>query len=374
MTYPMEYLSGASGAVLGYTAGNIPGAYMGYKVGRMLGKRKRTVSKKPYSQKRRKVYKESKYKGGITTQHDRQLQYVKKSMPKYRKSAWKKFVKKVRAVELQDRGLITQQFQFMNTVGAAEYSQGFHAYHLYGIKDSALAVTANGGEPGHRDIQLIARNALLNTTQYGNPALNNANPEIGKFGFSKILFESAVLDVTIFNDRNYTQLVEVYHIWYKKKNDINTLAEAHTIFKNGLQKIQDTTTYSGVSDQSGIDLYNYGTSLFECGPMIARLGITIKSKRIYTLPAGQSVTYQIRDPKNHTIDLAQYLNRGAEQGVSPGYADPKLTETVLVVVKPPAYDMPEGYEGSGVRVTAIRTYKYSVEGNATDRCGTEYKS
>lgn len=46
----------------------------------------------------------------VTTQYDTRLQYRKKSMPRWKRKAWKRFSQKVNAVNLKNHGTYTRLF------------------------------------------------------------------------------------------------------------------------------------------------------------------------------------------------------------------------------------------------------------------------
>lgn len=346
-----DKVGAASGAVLGYTLGNIPGAYTGMKLGYRAGKRKMSV---PYvARKRRKTgryNKKSVVLDGTTRQRDDKTLYRKKRMPARKRRQWKKFVKKVNAVEIKDRGLQVVKYNqdgvLATTVPALE--QRFKAVHLYGAG-------ATASEPGSRDLSLLCKDAETQAVAWVKDFGGRMNPHIPDFKNNiEIRMQSAQLDMYIKNTGTEVLLIEVYHMWYVKNNNAPSFADAYA-WVTSKEQIKQEYEGSSVTAMTPVGLNTFNATLFDEGQLISKLGATIKSVRQVFLGSGDVHHMQIRDPKNYSINLFNYrLQDGTGYQ---GYVDPKLTETYLVVAK----NVDNSLSGT-FTVNACRTYRYTVEG------------
>ena len=130
---------------------------------------------------------------GVTTQHDARLIYQKSSMPSFKKRKWKAFKNKVLAVAEKDLG--TLQFMFnvlINPANSTPSKQCLNAFYLYGNR-SAAASYCNDMFQMTTDIK-----AADMTTGKGLPVASS----------SKVIFQSAVLDLTIRNDSRNNGLLD----------------------------------------------------------------------------------------------------------------------------------------------------------------------
>lgn len=355
-----ETAGAASGAVLGFTAGNIPGAYMGYKVGKYLGKRRRMSASKPYANKRRRtttVSKKSITFDGTTNQYDSRVAYRKKRMPKGKRKAWKKFVKKVSAVEIGDRGLQTLKYN-PSSVGPTTVpplGQNFKVCHLYGCSDTT-------SEPGCRDLSLIAKDIETMGVNWIKLTLGAVNPTVPQvYNTQHIRMQSAVLDLYLKNTGTTTLLFDVYHLWYVKNNNAPSLLDATNWVEFAEQRKQEWDG-STVTDLSPVNMNTFNCTMFDEAQLISKLGATIRSVREVYLAPGQVHHMQIRDPKNHSINLFNYVRQVGQSYA--GYVDPKLTETYVAVAK----NLDTTTEGS-YTFNACRTYRFTVEGVKTTASG-----
>lgn len=350
----MEYAGAASGAVLGYTIGNVPGAYYGMRAGYSLGKRRRGT-KKPYpSSKRRRlgarVSKKSIAMDGVTRQRDDKMLYKKRRMPAKKRKQWKKFVKKVNAVEIKDRGLQIVKYNQNGVTGTnvPALGQTYKAVHLYGCG-------ATAGEPGSRDLTLLGQDVEVQSVNWLKRTGGDINPTIPNVkNLTEIRMQSAQLDMYIKNTGNVVLLIEVYHLWYVKNNNCPSFGDTVGWVEAVEQRKQE---YAGstVTDMSAVDMNTFNCSMFDEPQFISKLGATVKSVRQVYLGSGEIHHMQIRDPKNYNINLFNYKQ---QDGVNyQGYVDPKLTETYVVVAK----NIDSVTEGQ-FTVNGCRTYRYTVEG------------
>lgn len=365
----MEYVAGASGATLGYIAGNIPGAYYGYKAGKALyrgkmayGKRKRSRSSgmKYGNSKKRKYSAKKNYVSGkaLTLQHDAVVQYRKKSMPKGKKVAWKKFVQKVSAVNLRDRGLITALFNRSCSFEAILNTQAYLAAHLYGYNGSQ---TFANGEPGLDDMkQLLFDNQSLRGEEFFDTGGVDKQANGYKTVIEKIQFESAILDVTCVNTSTATLEVDCYYIEYNKFNKVITSALLPQLNAGNTSDVG--LIQNGVGTATilpNITINDRGATPFEMGHILGRNGIKIIKKEKFYLSPAQAVNKQIRDSKNRYLDIRGLNTEGAETSAnSPGcYKYSNMTKTLLFVAK-----CVDSAVSAKFKLGITRTYKYSYEG------------
>lgn len=306
---------------------------------------------------------------GVTTQHDRSLQYVKKSMPKARKRKWRKFVKRVRAVELKDRGLQTvlmnNQFNFESTPGGQTFGE-CHLYSAQGLVGNDVGGVMVGR--GCRDIMVALQNSAKAQAEYqtdftSDQTLVDATRNVYYYyDRPNLLMQSAVMDITLTNASETGCELDVYHVVYRgttKKSIYNgTLGD---YLKWGL----DDTMQAKYSSLDGADdpvssyalaakptLETRGMTLFECGTGISRSGAKILKKVKYFIAPGNSITYQVRDPKNRVINPSRIDGKT--------FIWPGLTQTVCFIAK-----SVDTVGIANIQAKWTRTYKYTVEGEKT---------
>lgn len=395
----METAAKLSGATLGFIWNNVEGAYYGYHAGKELYKwrhggrsmppptpprtprKRKAVDQMPpitRSQRRRigpqlapgagRVY----YNRGprttpraVTQQHDIQQQYRKRKRPKKQRRRWKKFVKKVQAVNLRDQGLVTVLFNSSYTSSTASSSQQtFLELHLYGLRSSASGVC------GVNDL------ATLVTSDYnlssftgplaggigGNVIVQGYQPEpVGGYSknkpIEKIKFESAIMDATIYNSSVNVMEVDIYTIVYSKnlKGSFGSLAET---FQAALDNHQIPTQINPgdgvINNNEMVSITARGCTPFELGAAISIGNIKILKKEKVLLQPGQAFTQQHRDPKNRTFDPKMFYSMSSQNFKIPGMTISKLF--IGKNVDPSAETGPQLKSG------CTRIYKYSYAG------------
>lgn len=334
-------LTGAAGGVVGYSLGGVRGAMAGASMGYRLGGSKRT-----------KAY------DGTTVQRDDKMNYRKNRMPKRKRVAWKKFSKKVAAVEIKDRGLQILKFKYANSRSVTAYKQAIIPIHLYG---TAITESPGSEEAGNRDIFQISKQANTFAINVVKNVGGNMNPQMPDKSFSTpIRMQSAVLDLTFKNTGSVTLILEVYHIWYKKNTVFPSFFDANSYIFNEQIQTQSGVPATSVSNDTALDVEQRNVSLFDMNTLVSALGATVRSVREIQLPGGSIHKLQIRDPKNYPIDVNRYISANTS-----GYVDTKLTESYFVLVK----NFDNTTTGS-VSFSADRTYRYTVEGIRTTQSGT----
>lgn len=296
---------------------------------------------------------------GVTTQQDKKFIYAKKYMPRAKKRRWKKFVQKVHAVAEKDLGsrtvVMNKQYDFSNSTPTAQL---VGCMYLYGQK----GFTA--GEPGG-DLNIIG--GLENT------GAATATGGMTVWGSTKLRFQSAVLDVTIRNastrvDSGPTTVsageakleLDIYECIVRRATE-----ETGAAYNSFLSLLNDNNTEISPIGGTGTELTYLmrGSTPFDQTYSISRWGIKILKKTKYFIPNGDTITYQIRDPRRWTVTRDDCINQD-------GFNRPGRTRVLFMVAK-----LVTGLDiGTGVgtyqeriNVGATRKYMYKVEGANDDR-------
>lgn len=347
----MESLASGSGATLGYIVGNLPGAYWGYKIGKMVY-RKRKYFILPAMRKRAKGAPTGRYmkkrpirrNNNVTQQRDFATQYRKSYMPKYKKRSWKNFTKKVTAVQIKNAGLKTVLRNFRIVSTSAANKQQIAACLMYGNQGTTDEASALAG---CRDLYRIFQNDPDITRNLADP--NNPIPISGK-----LTFASAVLDLTIRNLAEIDCEVDVYHVVYQKDQDLKATGIDNPVypFSQGEPLIINT-------GNTAVNINERGTTLFDISSALSATRTKILKKVKYYMEPGRSLFIQHRDPKNYVIDVQRIKNTGfGLQGVTFG----------IIVVHKPTVSNAENLV-STLAIGCTRKYSYTALEENTD-CAT----
>ncbi len=222
---------------------------------------------------------------GITSQYDRSLIYRKKRMSGKKKRRWKKFARKVHAV--------------------AEKDLGSRSWITNGVKNIAAANPVTS-------VQQFGEIALypcrgVTTVDEDLTTLMTEDTSIPTAG--KVIFQSAVLDLTIVNRSTVEGgagvpiEMDIYLMTAKKSFQSNNVGrDLHAAFVDGLA---DTAAIGGTNK---ITVDKRGSTPFEYTQALSKYGMKIWKKTKYTISAGSSITYQLRDPKRHVYDKAYIID------------------------------------------------------------------
>lgn len=306
-------------------------AYKGYK------------SYKSYANKK---VKDSPYQG-VTTQHDRANVYKKKYMPRRRKTQWKSFVRKVQAVNMKDRGLVTALFNSVfNPVASSASAQLITELHLYG-GNSTDAVNS----PGVADLSQIVLNDW--NTRFGTNLTGTVTLERSLTpATDNIQIESAILDATITNNNSTTVEIDVYTIYHKKytKGAFTSLKD---VYSKAASSVYTDVVESESVAQSLLTLDSRGCTPFDLGKGSSLANLVISRKEKYLISAGQAITLQMRDAKNRRLNPQDILT-----STSPCYKYSDWTRSYLIIGK----KLVEDANPMSLRMGVTRTYKYTYEG------------
>lgn len=294
--------------------------------------------------------------GGV--QADKKFVYRKKSMPKKKKRIWRRFVKKVNAISEKELGLqtvlINDQISQVNSTPGKQSCLTLALYSWRNLSNGWL-----------NDLRSIG--GLDNT---GNPtAVAGTTLNVN----SSIMFQSAVMDLTIRNASTIRQTVsgvdtdviapeaqmelDIYEVFVRKNN-----TDASTTYADISQMLNayDAADIGGAG--TGIAIDDRGASPFEMSPGLSRFGIKIISKTKYFIPGSQTITYQMRDPKRHVCKYGD-LTSTEEYGN-------KWTKQLYLIYKlVPGFTLGTtlGTYKSSLLVGSTRKYGYKVEGRNEPR-------
>lgn len=286
---------------------------------------------------------------GVTFEHDRQYIYRKKYMPRYKKRSWRRFNNKVNAVAEKELGsrtvLFNKEIVANNNVAL---KQGVVSFSLYG---QTSAVSSR-----HNDLKAIS--AIENTGDQTSAAGETVD------NTSKVIFKSGVLDMTLRNtsfvdgvlDADATLETDVYEILVSKqgRDSVNgnyvNLSSFFTIAD------ADTKVIGGTADN--LTISTRGATPWDITHALSRYGIKIKKKTKFFIRSGQTITYQLRDPKRYVRTIGGMTEM---EGCNYG----RMTKFVYVFYKA----VPGVTVGAGAGLTTeqltcgvTRKYLYKVEG------------
>lgn len=306
------------------------------------------------------------------TNADMRSIYRRKRMPRFKRKRWVRFVKKVHAVADKDLGLRTVLFNDQLTQrNTSTGGQSTLTVALYGCTNTSAGWLNDLGQIGNLENEGDPTAAAGATIQYN----------------SKVMFQSAVMDITIRNISDKLKTIDpaqpllntyeaapeaaieldIYEVIARKPfSDIGQVwPTLTTVFNN-----YDDPEIGGTG--TGIAIQDRGASPFEFGAQMSRAGVKILKKTKFFIPNGQTITWQVRDPKRRVATYGE-LERHES------YNKPGWTKHYYLV-----YKLVPGLVQGGSTIGDIRTslavgltrkYSYKVEGFNEPRerlLGTNY--
>lgn len=272
---------------------------------------------------------------GVTSQYDRKVQYVKKTMPYRKKKKWISFKRKVEAVLQKGLGTRTVIRNSQISRTWANDGQEYLNAVLYGADGSADTSVSVGND----DLkQLIANDADAN------------------FPTAKIHYASGVIDITMCNKsvnesgsfQMTTLEIDVYEIVLRKRVDASSL-----------NNLLESATYGVYVNTPQINLANPELTLNVRGatpfdfPDFTSRGVKILKKTKYMLQQGEVATYQYRDPKNF-VQRKDNIN-----DTDDNFAIPWKTRCFLIVAKGVPTGVPTDVLKS-LQIGVTRKYSYKI--------------
>ncbi len=354
---------GASTALT--TASGLMPYYRSRKRFRGMGRKGRPSKRRRFAMRRGSGRRAVKSGRGLTSEHDRQNIYYRKRMPYYKKKPWIKFVKKVKAAADKDLGLNTVVFSSIkNFTSAIAQNQGLVNFCLYGHQSNST------NEPWHNDL-----NYLGNLHNIGNSTAADG-PTVGED--SKYMFKSGVLDLTVRNVSfksdaptvvapDVTLEVDLYEWIIGKELDINSvnITTGRVVWTDSNTAVEYTIKdNNGTPSTTKINMDRRGATPFDQSVPLSMFRIKILKKTKFFIKPNQTITYQMRDPKNRTLSK-KLLNSGGK-----GFNKPGWTRNILMVYKSiPGFEVgnDEQKVQESVDVGVTRKYCYNIRGLKEDR-------
>lgn len=294
---------------------------------------------------------------GVTTQHDSRLIYRKRRMPRGRRRRWRSFKNKVLAVAEKDLG--SQQVVFNRSIISSNVvpgRQNFTEAALYGF-------TSDGSHLNDMRAIRDIINAAATTPATGLKVAES----------SKVMFQSGVLDLTIRNtstnngqpDSLARLEVDVYELSIGHESGDNT----QNFTSLGAMLLNDdieVDPIGGTAAATSLNILYRGCTPFDLSYALSEFRIKIWKKTKYQLSNGDQVTYQIRDPRRHSMTLKE-LGDGTS-----GFNKPGLTRSVCIIAKlgPGLTTGPIGTPNvfqENLTLGITRKYMFKVENWTEDR-------
>lgn len=289
---------------------------------------------------------------GITEQYDKKTIYRKRSMPRFKRRRWRKFKSKVLAVSERSLGSRTFVFNTQDTPSQnISGTQLVYDVSLYGFKSTVGR---------HNDmVNIVQKENTGDQTALAGETIDDT---------TKFLFQSGVLDITIRNSsfnnegpgNNVPIAIEmdIYEVYVSKDTD-NTANDLNTFVDLMLKASNDSKQIGGgTASANSLSIFKRGATPWDTPTALSRYRIKIAKKTKYFLSAGQTMTYQFRDPRRRTIERQRVNERS-------GYSRPGWTKTMLIIAKSvPGFNVGfnEGEATIQLNLGMTRKYLYKIEG------------
>lgn len=291
---------------------------------------------------------------GVTNEHDRQRVYRKRSMPYRKKRRWKSFTRKIQYISEKELGTRTIVFnrQFTNSNSTA-------GQHLL----STLAIYGQTSTYNHlNDLKNIS-----NVENNANPTLTDG---ISVDDTTKIFFQSAIFDLTI---RNSTQMntgttgvpiwvaandanieVDIYEIvsprLFQSEND---LYDCFSLAQGDTKDLADPAAIG-----TGLQVQNRGCTPWDVPHALSYFRLKILKKTKYRISYGNTITYQMRDPRRHVTSIGRIKDQT-------GCNRPGWTKFLFIITKV-VPGLTQGPDNGNYRPQldfgVTRKYMYKLEG------------
>lgn len=306
---------------------------------------------------------------GVTRDMDRREIYRRKSMPKWKRRKWRRFVKKVQAAGDKLKGTrtyISKPNYLMENVSNTT-NQTSTTYALYPVESL--------------NTRLDLLNRIGKAENTGDQSLLEGETV---YKSTKFFFKSAIMDLTFTNRSTVNSAspadddpiaafcpleVDLYEITMAKKSTYLDSSGNPQIL-NTLSACLDYSKSSEIDNEEGFakrifSMQSRGLSPWDFTTSLSRFGIKIHKKTKFFLDTGKYFTYQMRDHRNHVITKEKLTE-------TQGFNMPGLTKILYVVMKPVSGVIPDIGTTEGTtraRLFCGQTYKYtySIEGSTEDR-------
>lgn len=296
---------------------------------------------------------------GVTVQHDTRRIYSKKSMPRRKKRAWKRFSRKVNAVSERDLG--SRTIVFNGTSVATNTASTNHILQHVALYSNKCTVV---GTPYLNDLKNIS-----DFENAGDPSAASGGTVDST---SKYIFKSGILDITFRNsstlnlagvqtlDSRGKLEIDVYEMYMgKRSEDVDDIYDSiGECFSKG-DAISKRIGGAGTS----VDLGLRGVTPWDIPAALSYFKFKILKKTKYFVNNGDTFTYQVRDPKRR-VALQETMEKFS------GFNRVGWTRNILIIAKL----VPGLTVGTGIgewteslTVGQTRKYLYKIEGFNEDR-------
>jgi hypothetical protein len=288
-------------------------------------------------------------------------------MPRRKRKKWRRLLRLNDAIDLKKCGSRTYVFN------KATFNENTNPLN-HGVIDIPLYSAHDAGESYRNDLHYIGENEneLIPTAAHGV----TVHPS------TKVFFRSAVLDLTIRNSSTRitsvspevgtlegTLEVDIYLLTSSKKwCEFDEATQALKEYGSIGQIFDEAETdISGINNQGAADYRKRGMTPWDSTYALARYGVKVLKKTKYRISAGNTITYQMRDPKNRVLSYQQLSE--AAGGNKPGW-----TKWVYIVYKlVPGLTVGTAVDEYRTRldVGITRKYMYKIE-NGTEKRVSHY--
>lgn len=321
----MEHVSGAAGATLGYIGGNIPGAYLGYRLGRMAFRyRRRTSGRSSRSfggvsgrtramarvvQRSGRNAQISRMRGTtnsrpITGESDWAPAYRYRRMPRFRKRTWRRFTKRVQAVNQRQTAPNFDVRVSADVATNAANGQAVTSIHTI--------LGSFGAGPSTDDINYLLQTAVLNADDEGPTPVTHQQ--------LKIVVTGWMIETQIINEGTVTAYVDMYYWRCKRDNPATTLGQpaVNTISQLFSESVDDIAQNRAVAaGLAKLTHVQYGVTPFQGAEFPKTIRI-YKKVRVKLAPGGVTQIEQ-RSARNYYINgsfAEKYsMLRGKTEGI-----------------------------------------------------------
>lgn len=300
---------------------------------------------------------------GVTTQHDSKTQYRRRRAPRRVRRRARRAMRRFIARNMKLVGTRQYLANTSGTVSSAVGKQAWDSFILYGYGPSVGAADARG----YNDINAL----VANDTMLSNTVNDPSNRFSG--GNTRCYFDTGIFDITFQNNTNVTiggvnqgagVEMDLYEFIVTRKIDAADASNGANgiTYHNFISNMYGNDNLRQGAGLFQIDPQNRGATPFEFGTQLYQAGIKITKKTKYFVPFGNTVTYQMRDSRNH-----EFSTRDMANNAQPGTT---FSRGIFVIAKIlPASQAADPTGVVNIAFGCTRKYKYKVFSSAPDRSG-----
>jgi len=243
----------------------------------------------------------------VTTQHDVTRSYRRRRMPKRKRKRWVSALRRFRALSLKHMASRTRILTYDGTFTCAAGAQVMQDFALYGYFGAAY-------NWGFNDLERIADHEKVAQDASGP---ENTTPFLGN---PKLIFRSAVLDMTITNTADTTVEIDIFY-WYLTRKPPGEVL---------MSLLDNAATEAGTIDlgQTAVARALLGVTPFDLPASLRYYKISQVRKLI--ISAGQASSLMIRSPGNKVFNSSMLETELTTNDV---FGLPGFTRGLLMVCK-----------------------------------------